>query len=106
MSLSERIRPGVEAAPWVIEEVRQLEQEHAELTMSYHRLMAQREELYRQLNGVAGEKTQHCTSCKRSLPLDRFDASERPTRQGVVYTCRQCLGELRPVVPEHGAGND
>ena len=26
MNLSERIRPGVEAAPWVIEEVKKLEQ--------------------------------------------------------------------------------
>ena len=29
MNLSERIRPGVEAAPWVIEEVKKLEQELA-----------------------------------------------------------------------------
>ena len=31
MSLSERIRPGVEAAPWVVDEVRKLEQQNAEL---------------------------------------------------------------------------
>lgn len=31
MSLYERIRPGVEAAPWVVDEVRKLEQQNAEL---------------------------------------------------------------------------
>lgn len=31
MSLSERIRPNVEAAPWVIEEVKRLEAENAKL---------------------------------------------------------------------------
>jgi hypothetical protein len=30
MSLSDRLRPGVEAAPWVIEEVQRLESELAE----------------------------------------------------------------------------
>lgn len=34
MSLSERIRPGVEAAPWVIEEVRKLEAQVEQLRAS------------------------------------------------------------------------
>lgn len=101
MNLSDRIRPNVEAAPWVIEEVRQLEQQHAELTMSYHRLMAEREELYRKVNGAAG-KTQHCPMCRRSLPLENFDKSERPTRQGVVYVCRACEANRRPPCSAHG----
>lgn len=83
----------------------ELEAELAELSDSYQRLMSQREALYRQLHGT-GEKTQHCTGCKRSLPLDRFDKSDRPTRLGVVYVCREC--EARRVSPcsAHGAFHD
>lgn len=36
-------------------------------------------------------KTQHCTYCKTSKPLDHFDKSSRPTRNGVLYACRECL---------------
>ena len=35
MSLSDRIRPNSEAAPWVVEEVKQLERELAALRESY-----------------------------------------------------------------------
>lgn len=47
MSLSERLRPDVEAAPWVIEEVKALEAEIERLT----------EALKKELNCIEGELT-------------------------------------------------
>jgi hypothetical protein len=38
MSLSERIRPGIEAAPWVVEEVIRLERELAEAYAEFRKL--------------------------------------------------------------------
>lgn len=101
MSLSERLRPGVECAQWVIDEVIAMEQALVELSASYQRVLAEREELYRKINGTAG-KTQHCPMCRRSLPLENFDKSERPTRQGVVYVCRACEANRRPPCSAHG----
>ena len=49
------------------------------------------------------EKTQHCTGCKRSLTLDHFDKSTRPTRLGVVYQCQSCLlAQRTPPCAAHG----
>ena len=39
MSLSDRIRPDCEAAPWVIEEVKKLERENAALRADRERLL-------------------------------------------------------------------
>jgi hypothetical protein len=39
MSLSERIRPGVEVAPWVIDEIKALEQERDALRQALQGLL-------------------------------------------------------------------
>jgi len=42
MSLSERIRPGVEVAPWVIDEIKALEQERDALRARIERMEKQK----------------------------------------------------------------
>ena len=59
--LSDRVRPGVEAAPWVIEEIKKLEAENAKLKAAMQ-IIASREQRigFGSLQGVAraalGEK--------------------------------------------------
>lgn len=88
--LKQRVSTGIDKELLLLNQVIDLKAELEEMAASYQRVLAQREALYRQLNAEPGV-TQHCPSCKRSLPLDSFDKAERPTRQGVVYTCRACL---------------
>lgn len=53
MSLSERIRSGCEAAPWVSDEVQNLEATNAELCEEVQKLKAINAELLEALRGLA-----------------------------------------------------
>ena len=55
MKLSDRVRPDVEAAPWVIEEIKKLEAE-LEVAQKFHKVaVQQRDQAHQEITSLRGE---------------------------------------------------
>jgi hypothetical protein len=76
MSLSDRIRPDVEAAPWVIEEIKKLEKENAAMKSMLMQAAKNAQWQDKHIYYVDGDVAQHYKLViYLPVPLDEVDKS-------------------------------
>lgn len=105
MSLSERIRPGIEAAEWVVEEVGKIEAKLAECQVERDLARGQRNESNREIERLRDQikpfKFTNVMLCQVNDLMTLAGATLTERQSDVLYAALKAILEPEPEVQSH-----